>query len=44
LEVDRTANFLKRLNNEECEEFAKQHDFALKLFPVFKKKFRSRFQ
>ena len=44
LEVDRTANFLKRLNNEECEEFAKQQDFALKLFPVFKKKFKSRFQ
>ena len=44
LEVDRTAVFSKKLNKEENEEFAKQQDFALKLFPVFKKKFKSKFE
>lgn len=44
LEVDRTAPFVKRLTKEDCEEFAKQQDFALKLFPIFKKKFKAKFQ
>lgn len=29
---------------DECLEFAKQQDFALKLFPMFKKKFKANFQ
>ena len=42
-DVERTVQFVKKLNAEECQEFAKQQDFALKVFPVFKKKFKSSF-
>jgi len=44
LDLDRSIPFSRKLTTEECEEFAKQQDFALKLFPMFKKKFKSRFQ
>jgi hypothetical protein len=43
LELDRTVPFSRKLTNEECIEFAKQQDFALKLFPMFKKKFKANF-
>lgn len=43
LEMERTAQFVKKLNAEDCEEFAKQQDFALKVFPLFKKKFKTLF-
>jgi hypothetical protein len=36
--------FSRKLTSDECMEFAKQQDFALKLFPMFKKKFKERFQ
>ena len=43
LEIEREVQFVKKLNAEECGEFAKQQDFALKVFPLFKKKFKSLF-
>jgi len=43
IEVDREAKFVKKLSKEDCEEFIKQQDFALKLFPRFKKKFKENF-
>ena len=42
-DVERAVHFVKKLNAEECQEFAKQQDFALKVFPLFKKKFKSSF-
>lgn len=43
LEIERVVQFVKKMNAEECGEFAKQQDFALKVFPLFKKKFKSLF-
>lgn len=40
---ERTAQFVKKLNAEENEDFIKQQEFALKLFPLFKKKFKQAF-
>ena len=34
----RTGQFVKKLTSQECEEFIKQQEFALKVFPLFKKK------
>jgi len=43
LELDRSVPFSRKLTADECMEFAKQQDFALKLFPIFKKKFKANF-
>lgn len=40
---ERTAKFVKKLNAEENGDFIKQQEFALKLFPLFKKKFKQSF-
>ena len=39
----RTGQFVKKLTSQECEEFIKQQEFALKVFPLFKKKFKQSF-
>ena len=44
IELDRKVPFSRKLTADECLEFAKQQDFALKLFPMFKKKFKANFQ
>ncbi len=43
IELDRKVPFSRKLTADECLEFAKQQDFALKLFPMFKKKFKANF-
>ncbi len=40
---ERTAQFVRKLTLEENEDFVKQQDFALKVFPLFKKKFKTLF-
>ena len=40
---EKTAQFSKKLNPEENSDFLKQQEFALKLFPLFKKKFKATF-
>ena len=41
--TERTATFVKKLSLEENEDFVKQQEFALKVFPLFKKKFKTEF-
>lgn len=41
--TERTGTFVKKLTPEDCEEFQKQQEFALKVFPLFKKKFKAEF-
>lgn len=43
IEVDKTADFERCFTPEEHLEFLHQQDFALKVFPLFKKKFKSQF-
>lgn len=40
---ERTAQFVRKLTLEENEDFVKQQEFALKVFPLFKRKFKAEF-
>lgn len=43
LDVEREGFFDRVMRGEELEDFTQQQDFALKLFPKFKKKFKEQF-
>lgn len=43
IETDRIGHFTKRLEWEDKEFFEEQSKFALKIFPIFKKKFKEAF-
>lgn len=43
VDIERSAKFVKKMNPEEEKDFMQQQEFALKVFPVFKKKFKEAF-